>query len=319
MTYIGHQSTHTPLHRDRCASVGQNLMVHASPNAEALWLICETGDAEKVGLHIRPVVAESGGKGRRRRGSKAVKGGADKEGKEKEKEKTTAETKADEEGKEEEDTSVLEYEKHLASLEEMVRAEFAVYVGCQRVGEMVLLPPRATHQVVNRHGLSAKIAWSRVTSESLGLAVERDLPLYNLLRVPEVRSRYSAFDDANKEGADISYPTNIAPCRRGSLEASPGCRYVAHLHLSLRLTHKPSQELARPSRSHHGMAPRPKHATRSNNCLYFMSVSWSRSGQSTSPVRGLLRRMVVAPACNGQHLVRLSHNAQQRNERLTVV
>jgi len=197
MTYIGHQSTHTPLHRDRCASVGQNLMVHASPNAEALWLICETGDAEKVGLHIRPVVAESGGKGRRRRGSKVVKGGADKEGKEKEKEKekTSAETKADEEGKEEEDTSVLEYEKHLASLEEMVRAEFAVYVGCQRVGEMVLLPPRATHQVVNRHGLSAKIAWSRVTSESLGLAVERDLPLYNLLRVPEVRGPRFAFSD----------------------------------------------------------------------------------------------------------------------------
>ncbi|KAH7097092.1 hypothetical protein BKA62DRAFT_717527 [Auriculariales sp. MPI-PUGE-AT-0066] len=174
MTYIGHPGTRTPLHRDRCASVGQNMMTHASaPNAEALWLICESGDANRVVQHIRPS-SDKPAKGRRARPSTPAAPAS------------SAPKDSTDDDPDSGDVAVLEYERHVATLEEMGRAEFPVYIGCQRVGDLVVIPSRATHQVVNRGGLSCKVAWSRMTAESLVGAIEKDLPVYNLLRVPEV-------------------------------------------------------------------------------------------------------------------------------------
>ncbi|BFZ59827.1 hypothetical protein YB2330_000848 [Saitoella coloradoensis] len=42
MLYIGHEGTYTTAHRDMCAAVGHNLMVHADPNSSSLWFMTST-------------------------------------------------------------------------------------------------------------------------------------------------------------------------------------------------------------------------------------------------------------------------------------
>jgi hypothetical protein len=169
----------------------------SGPNADALWLICETSDAERVSAHVREQVAQaaaasSGSKGKKSRGSKKPRpsetntdpaGSAVPDPAPDQKLATTTPT-LDEATKSSDpndpDASVVEYEHHLTTLEEMGRADFPVYIGCQRIGDLVIIPARATHQVVNRGGLSCKVAWSRMTASSLQAAIDTDLPIYNL-------------------------------------------------------------------------------------------------------------------------------------------
>ncbi|KZV87802.1 hypothetical protein EXIGLDRAFT_723339 [Exidia glandulosa HHB12029] len=138
MCYIGRQGTRTALHRDRCASEGQNLMAHTEGGGHSLWLLTETADADKVSRHFNS------------------------------------------------DDVVVEFEHHEASLDELAHADFTVYIGEQRTGDFIYVPSRSTHQVINRGGLTCKIAWSRMTARSLTLAMAEDLPIYNILRVPEI-------------------------------------------------------------------------------------------------------------------------------------
>ncbi|ODQ54273.1 hypothetical protein SAICODRAFT_78591 [Saitoella complicata NRRL Y-17804] len=42
MLYIGHEGTYTTAHRDMCAAVGHNLMVHTDPNSSSLWFMTST-------------------------------------------------------------------------------------------------------------------------------------------------------------------------------------------------------------------------------------------------------------------------------------
>ncbi|KAL0581529.1 hypothetical protein V5O48_000458 [Marasmius crinis-equi] len=77
---------------------------------------------------------------------------------------------------------VLDHETHIMSLEEAANAaanaKVTMYVVEQRLGDLVLVPPRSYHQVVNRGGLSIKTSWSRMTAKGLQTALYYELPLY---------------------------------------------------------------------------------------------------------------------------------------------
>lgn len=56
--------------------------------------------------------------------------------------------------------------------------EFTVYTTEQKVGDLVLVPRRSLHQVINRGGLTIKVAWSRMTLLSLYDSIHYELPIY---------------------------------------------------------------------------------------------------------------------------------------------
>ncbi|KAL5529720.1 hypothetical protein ACEPAG_5705 [Sanghuangporus baumii] len=74
--------------------------------------------------------------------------------------------------------SELDHEIRVATPEEFAKAPFTVYVCEQRVGDLVLVPRRSSHQVVNHGGITAKMSWSRMTVEGLCTAFHHELPVY---------------------------------------------------------------------------------------------------------------------------------------------
>lgn len=139
MCYIGHEGTYTPAHREMCASLGQNLMVETS------GLIDEEGKPAKPGSSIwfmteskdRHLVSEFW----------LSTLGHD-----------------------------IEIEKHFAQINALKAAPFKVYIVEQRVGDFILIPPLAPHQVWNRGTRTMKVAWNRTTVETLELALHEALP-----------------------------------------------------------------------------------------------------------------------------------------------
>ncbi|KAI0831274.1 hypothetical protein BC628DRAFT_746277 [Trametes gibbosa] len=79
----------------------------------------------------------------------------------------------------------LDWETHVTSLEELGKAPFPVYVVEQCVGDLILVPPRSCHQVVNSGGLAMKTSWSRMTLDSLKTALHSELPIYRRVCRPE--------------------------------------------------------------------------------------------------------------------------------------
>ena len=74
--------------------------------------------------------------------------------------------------------SDLDHECYVAGPEEFARAPFTVYVAEQCLGDLVLVPRRSCHQVVNHGGLTTKLSWSRMTITGLSIAFHHELPLY---------------------------------------------------------------------------------------------------------------------------------------------
>lgn len=73
----------------------------------------------------------------------------------------------------------LDLESHKASVEEFRAAPFDVYVAEQRLGDLVLVPPRSCHQVVNKGGITIKMSWSRMGIESLQYSLCAELTVYH--------------------------------------------------------------------------------------------------------------------------------------------
>lgn len=73
----------------------------------------------------------------------------------------------------------LDHENHVISLEELKKAPFKVFVIEQKIGDLVLVPPRSCHQVVNFGGITIKSAWSRMTLSGLSTAYYHELPIYH--------------------------------------------------------------------------------------------------------------------------------------------
>ena len=72
----------------------------------------------------------------------------------------------------------LDHENHALTLEQLSLAPFDVFVGEQRKGDMMLVPPRSMHQVVNQGGITLKVSWSRMTPKSLEIAINEELHIY---------------------------------------------------------------------------------------------------------------------------------------------
>ncbi|EIW85075.1 hypothetical protein CONPUDRAFT_47026 [Coniophora puteana RWD-64-598 SS2] len=73
---------------------------------------------------------------------------------------------------------VLDWETYVATIEELKNAPFPVYIAEQTLGDMIIVPPKVGHQVVNYGGISIKVAWSRMSISSLKISLYEELPLY---------------------------------------------------------------------------------------------------------------------------------------------
>ncbi|KAI6045681.1 hypothetical protein EDC04DRAFT_2559045 [Pisolithus marmoratus] len=73
----------------------------------------------------------------------------------------------------------VDLEAHVVTLEELRSAPFDVYIAEQRLGDLVLVPPRSCHQVVNSGGITIKTSWSRMSLDGLRVAVHHELPIYH--------------------------------------------------------------------------------------------------------------------------------------------
>ena len=139
MCYIGHEGTYTPAHREMCASLGHNLMVETS------GATYENGKPTKPGSSIwfmtetkdRHLVSEYW----------LSTLGHD-----------------------------IEIEAHFAQINAWKAAPFNTYVVEQKVGDFILIPPLAPHQVWNRGTRTMKVAWNRTTVETLEMALDEALP-----------------------------------------------------------------------------------------------------------------------------------------------
>lgn len=139
MCYIGHEGTYTPAHREMCASLGQNLMVETSGSVDL------DGKPTKPGSSIwfmteskdRHIVSEYW----------LSTLGHD-----------------------------IEIESHFAQINAWKSAPFTTYIVEQKVGDFILIPPLAPHQVWNRGTRTMKVAWNRTTVETLELAINEALP-----------------------------------------------------------------------------------------------------------------------------------------------
>lgn len=139
MCYIGHEGTYTPAHREMCASLGQNLMVETSGTVDV------DGKPTKPGSSIwfmteskdRHLVSEYW----------LSTLGHD-----------------------------IEVEAHFAQINAWKSAPFTTYIVEQKLGDFILIPPLAPHQVWNRGTRTMKVAWNRTTVETLELALDEALP-----------------------------------------------------------------------------------------------------------------------------------------------
>lgn len=72
----------------------------------------------------------------------------------------------------------LDHEDYVITVEELSKAPFKVYIIEQKLGDLVLVPPRSAHQVVNFGGITVKTSWSRMTLKGLVTAYHHELPVY---------------------------------------------------------------------------------------------------------------------------------------------
>ncbi|MCJ1243519.1 hypothetical protein MMC30_000716 [Trapelia coarctata] len=139
MCYIGHEGTYTPAHREMCASLGHNIMVEASGTTERDGKPCKPGSSIwfMTETKDRHLVSEYW-------------------------------------------LSILghdiEVEAHFAQINAWKAAPFTTYVVEQKVGDFLLIPPLAPHQVWNRGTRTMKAAWNRTTVETLEMALSEALP-----------------------------------------------------------------------------------------------------------------------------------------------
>ena len=139
MCYIGHEGTYTPAHREMCASLGQNLMVETS------GLKDDHGKPTKPGSSIW-FMTETNDR------------------------HTVSEYWLATLGHD------IEVESHFAQINAWKAAPFKTYIVDQRVGDFILIPPLAPHQVWNRGTVTMKVAWNRTTVETLEMALHEALP-----------------------------------------------------------------------------------------------------------------------------------------------
>lgn len=72
----------------------------------------------------------------------------------------------------------VDKESYAVTIEELKKAPFEVYITEQKLGDLVIVPSRSCHQVVNTGGLTVKASWSRMTLKGVATAIRHELPIY---------------------------------------------------------------------------------------------------------------------------------------------
>lgn len=72
----------------------------------------------------------------------------------------------------------LDEESRVVNVDELACAPFGVYIAEQKLGDMMLVPKRSCHQVINHGGITVKTSWSRMTIDGLLAAFHYELPIY---------------------------------------------------------------------------------------------------------------------------------------------
>ncbi|KAG1754589.1 hypothetical protein EDB19DRAFT_665384 [Suillus lakei] len=79
----------------------------------------------------------------------------------------------------------LDFETHVVTLKELGQSKLKVYIAEQTLGDLVLVPPRSCHQVINNGGITMKTSWSRMTLKGLSNSLYHELPVYHRVCRPE--------------------------------------------------------------------------------------------------------------------------------------
>ena len=87
----------------------------------------------------------------------------------------------------------LDHESYVATPEDFANAPFTVYIGEQKLGDLVLVPKRSCHQVVNTGGLTVKSSWSRMTIDGLVTAFHHELPIYRRYDIILIQSLITVY------------------------------------------------------------------------------------------------------------------------------
>ncbi|KAI7906707.1 uncharacterized protein BX663DRAFT_558330 [Cokeromyces recurvatus] len=177
MCYLGQDKTGTPLHRDLCGTMGHNLMTMASssPDGYAEWFIIENKYRHALAEVLKPTVFENK---RTDRTDRICKTNPSKRKRKRSREQPCASSSTR--------SSFMESDRAWLTHYLIKKAQAVVVnVIVQRPGDLVIIPSRAYHQVRNA-GVSVKIAWNRITPQTLTYAFEDQLPLYRIINRPEV-------------------------------------------------------------------------------------------------------------------------------------
>jgi hypothetical protein len=156
MCYLGQTDTGTPIHRDLCGTMGHNVMTMGSPDAYAEWYFVLNQDREKLASVIKPTSHEN-----------------------------KATNRLDREVNTSKKSSFMESDRAWLSQRQVQRSDLKVQVVIQRPGDLVIVPSCTYHQVRNM-GASLKVAWNRITPQTLDHAFKDQLPLYKIVCRPEV-------------------------------------------------------------------------------------------------------------------------------------
>lgn len=156
MCYLGQDETGTPIHRDLCGTMGHNIMTMATPGGYAEWIIILNRDRDTLSSYIKPSAKENKMINRKDRDTNSIS-----------------------------KSSFMESDRAWLTQETIINSTLNVQVIIQRPGDLVIIPSRAYHQVRNV-GVSIKIAWNRITPQSLHSAFEDQLPMYQIINRPEI-------------------------------------------------------------------------------------------------------------------------------------
>lgn len=212
MCYIGHEGTYTPSHREMCATLGQNIMVEASTGG------VEQGKTTKPGSSIwfmteskdRHIVSEYW---------RSTLG------------------------------HDIETEDHFAQINAWKAAPFKTYVIEQRVGDFILIPPLAPHQVWNRGTRTMKAAWNRTTAETLEIALKEALPNARMVcRDEQYKTKATVYFSLSKYSNLLNQIEKRGLRDMKVLQLQRDFKRLFHLYTDILLSESFSQDVPEPKR-----------------------------------------------------------------------
>ncbi|KAI9277108.1 hypothetical protein BDA99DRAFT_126924 [Phascolomyces articulosus] len=173
MCYVGGDLTGTALHRDICGTMGHNLMSYGEEGAYAEWYFIENRHRDTLLSTFHPQKLKGCPTINNNNGSSFDEDDEEEDG------------LAEHEQLENRKSLFIESDRAWVHRGFLKKAGFQTQVAIQRLGDLVIIPSLCYHQVRNVK-TSVKIAWNRATSQTLKLALEDQLPIYQSLVRPEI-------------------------------------------------------------------------------------------------------------------------------------